>query len=190
MGNRDDDRRVRRTKASLRQALTELMGEKDVRAITVRELTDRADVNRGTFYAHYRDIYDMVEQQENEIFAVLSELLSGYSPQQLRGDLAPVLANVFQFVEQNRDLLPILLEGPAVDRVFRRLYGVIYDKCLGEWAGIYPIDGGTGLNFSLEFIIAGTVGLVRAWAQNGFQVPYEEMAALTGKLIQQGLRSF
>lgn len=189
MGNRDSDRRVRRTKASLRQALTELLGEKDVRAITVRELTDRADVNRGTFYAHYRDIYDMLEQNENELFHVLEDLLSECSPQQLRDDLSPVLERIFQFVEQNRDLLPILLEGPAVDRVFRRLYGVIYDKCLGEWAGIYPMDGGAGLDLSLEFIIAGTVGLVRAWAQNGFQAPCGEMAALTGKLIQQGLRA-
>ena len=45
----DQDRRVRRTKARLRQALTELLREKDLRSITVRELTDRADVNRGTF---------------------------------------------------------------------------------------------------------------------------------------------
>ena len=64
----DRDRRVRRTKAQLRQALTELLREKDLRSITVRELTERADVNRGTFYAHYKDIYDMLEQCEAQLF--------------------------------------------------------------------------------------------------------------------------
>ena len=54
------DRRVRRTRAQLRQALTALLREKDLKDITVRELTDRADVNRGTFYSHYQDVYDMV----------------------------------------------------------------------------------------------------------------------------------
>lgn len=187
MKGQDKDRRVRRTKASLRQALTELLREKDVRAITIRELTERADVNRGTFYAHYKDIYDMLSQNENELFEVFGELLSGYSSQALRGDLSPVLADVFRFVEQNQDLLPILLDGPAGDQFFHRLYGVIYDKCLGEWAGTYAVGGGTGPNYALEFVMSGTVGLVRTWAQNGFQPPCAEMAALTGRLIQRGL---
>ena len=60
------DRRVRRTREQLKRALTQLLLEKPVREITVRELTDRADVNRGTFYAHYTDLYDMLEQMENE----------------------------------------------------------------------------------------------------------------------------
>ena len=46
------DRRVRRTRMRLQQAMLELLKEKDARSITVRELTERADVNRGTFYAH------------------------------------------------------------------------------------------------------------------------------------------
>ena len=62
MPTHETDRRVRRTRAQLRRALTELLEEKDIRSVTVRELTERADVNRGTFYAHYSDIYDLVEQ--------------------------------------------------------------------------------------------------------------------------------
>ena len=70
-----EDRRVRRTRERLRQALTQLLLEKDVRDITVRELTDLADVNRGTFYTHYRDIYDLLEQTENALFGELEALL-------------------------------------------------------------------------------------------------------------------
>ena len=131
----EEDRRVRRTRARLRQALTQLLGEKELRCITVRELTQRADVNRGTFYAHYRDIYDMLEQYENQLFDALGELLSGYTAQQLQGDLTPVLERVFCFVEDNRDLIPVLLTGQAKDPFFRRLYAVIRDKCAGDWQG-------------------------------------------------------
>ena len=49
---RMEDRRVRRTRAQLRTAFTSLMAEKPINQITVRELADRADVNRGTFYTH------------------------------------------------------------------------------------------------------------------------------------------
>ena len=49
------DRRVRKTKKQLRLALMELLAEKSAKSISVRELTERADINRGTFYIHYRD---------------------------------------------------------------------------------------------------------------------------------------
>ena len=66
MTGEQGDRRVRRTKAMLRAALTELLKTKPVNEISVTELTRKADVNRGTFYAHYTDLYDMLEQMENE----------------------------------------------------------------------------------------------------------------------------
>ena len=186
----DQDRRVRRTKARLRQALTELLREKDLRSITVRELTDRADVNRGTFYAHYKDIYDMLEQCETQLFDALGELLSGYTARQLQGDLSPVLEEVFLFVEDNRDLIPILLTGQAKDPFFQRLYTVIREKCAGDWRGAYPVDPEeAGFAYALEFVVSGTVGLVQAWMHNGLQPPAREMAVFTGRLIQQGLIS-
>lgn len=54
-----EDRRVRRTKKLLSQGLIELMQHKQVKDITVRELAERVDVNRGTFYLYYRDIFDL-----------------------------------------------------------------------------------------------------------------------------------
>ena len=61
-----EDRRVRRTKKLLTQALTELLQKKQINEITVKELTDLADMNRGTFYLYYKDIFDMLEKIENE----------------------------------------------------------------------------------------------------------------------------
>ena len=59
------DRRVRRTKQQLRSALTTLLLEKDFSDITVREISERADVNRGTFYSHYRDAFDLLTSVED-----------------------------------------------------------------------------------------------------------------------------
>jgi len=78
MTEEQGDRRVRRTKAMLRGALTELLKTKPVNEISVTELTRLADVNRGTFYGHYKDIFDMVEQLENEMFQEFNDLLHAY----------------------------------------------------------------------------------------------------------------
>ena len=62
-----EDKRVKRTRKLLRQALAELMLEKEFKNITVTDLVRRADINRGTFYTYYRDVYDLREKVENEI---------------------------------------------------------------------------------------------------------------------------
>lgn len=71
------DRRVKYTLLALRGSLLELMREKDVSRITVKELCERADVNRGTFYAHYASPADLLEQIEQELLEkVLASLES------------------------------------------------------------------------------------------------------------------
>ncbi|MDD6074941.1 MAG: TetR/AcrR family transcriptional regulator, partial [Clostridium sp.] len=69
------DRRVRKTRRILRECLTRLLKEKKIQDITVRELTDMADINRGTFYLHYKDVFDLLEQIEQELTEELEDIL-------------------------------------------------------------------------------------------------------------------
>ena len=69
------------TRSRLKKALVELMGEKGFDALTVSDVTRRAGVNRGTFYLHFVDKYDMLEKLEDEVIGALKEvLLSGDDP--------------------------------------------------------------------------------------------------------------
>lgn len=183
------DRRVRRTREQLKKAMTQLLLEKPVREITVRELTERADVNRGTFYAHYTDIYDMLEQMESELLAEFKAVLDRHAAEDLTEDLSPLLSDVFCFVEKNRALMPVFLSQQTADRFLRRFSQVIYDKCLREWAGLYPLGDVSAPNYYLEFVVSGTVNLVGTWARRDFQEAPADMARLAGRLILRGLQS-
>lgn len=81
MGEETVDRRVRKTKKQLRECLTRLLKEKKVQDITVRELTDMADLNRGTFYLHYRDVFDLLEKTENELLDEFNSLMYRHNAQ-------------------------------------------------------------------------------------------------------------
>lgn len=70
---RAEDRRVKRTKRVLRECLFGLLETKTIDEITVKELTEAADINRSTFYFYYNDINDMMQQLQNEIFEVFEE---------------------------------------------------------------------------------------------------------------------
>lgn len=62
MERKSTDRRIRKTKTALKNGLIELMLEKNINDISVRELTEKVDLNRGTFYLHYKDIFDLLEK--------------------------------------------------------------------------------------------------------------------------------
>lgn len=77
------DARVRYTKMVIRNAFLSLLQEKSIKQITVTELCAMSEINRATFYKHYRDTYDLLEQIEQEMLAHLRE-----TAEQLRGDNA------------------------------------------------------------------------------------------------------
>lgn len=181
------DRRVRRTRARLEQAMLELLQEKDARSITVRELTERADVNRGTFYAHYQDVFDLQDQMEEELFQRLGDLLSAYSPQTLQKGLTPLLTDVFRFVRDDPVLQLAFLDQRTQDAFFRRLDQLIYQKCREDWQGLFlPLDQELW-GCCLDFLVSGAVGLARGWMRRGFQEEPEQMAQLANRLILNGL---
>ena len=103
------DRRIRRTRTLLTNALILLLKTKSFHDITVKELCETADINRGTFYLHYDDIYDMMGQLEIEIVTRFEEVLALHSPEELGSDPNDLLYDLFVFIEEGADLCQALL---------------------------------------------------------------------------------
>ncbi len=187
MRGREVDRRVRRTRTQLRSALTELLKEKSVEEITVTELTARADVNRGTFYCHYKDIYDMLDQLEEDIFREFTALMDSYSANELRRGLRPILEDLFRFIQRNLDLAGPLLSLRQRTAFLDRVMAVVREKVSREWSGLYRFRGGAERERILSFLMGGVMGLIRSWLENGGRESGEEMAALAEGLMLRGL---
>ena len=103
-----EDLRVHRTRKLLQQALIEGTVEKGLAALTVRDITERAMVNRSTFYRHYLDKYDLLEQHLNEIYEMLEE--GGIIGEGRNAGLVELLKQVQQFPDFYRVVL-----GPQAD---------------------------------------------------------------------------
>lgn len=71
------DIRIEKTKNAITNAFLELRAAKPLEKITIKELCEKAKINKSTFYSHYRDIYDLSEQLENEVVASVIESLPG-----------------------------------------------------------------------------------------------------------------
>lgn len=117
------DRRVVRTKMALRSVLGELVEEKGLDAITVSDLTERANMNRGTFYLHYHDKNDLIASLEDEIVKEVLKVGSGlrhvsleevYSAHENNTPLSFAVA-LFDYLRQNGMFVRALL-GPKGTR--------------------------------------------------------------------------
>lgn len=73
----DSDKRVIRTKKAIKAALFRIMEEKDISSISISELTQEANVNRRTFYTHYRNITDILDEIEGDLVKSLGKLVQG-----------------------------------------------------------------------------------------------------------------
>ena len=69
----EEDRRVRKTRSAIKSSFIELLNEK-IRKITIQDIADRADINRGTFYLHYEDKYLLLSDMEDEFISQMTFL--------------------------------------------------------------------------------------------------------------------
>ena len=184
MDGRTDDRRVRKTKKALRQGLVSLLGRKNLKDISVRELTDEADLHRGTFYVHYRDIYDLYDRTWQEMLEEMKAIFLQHPPEELRASPGPLFLAMMEYAWENRDLCQMFF-GPHVDQaLIRELEKVLEEKCARDWPVLFPQGDTPDSGYLRTFMVDGCMGVVRRWVAEGMTKSPREMAALLDELIK------
>lgn len=181
-----EDRRVRRTKKLLMQGLTQLMQRKQLKDITVRELADLVDVNRGTFYIHYKDVFDMLEKVEEELFAKFDRIMLAHKDEVVIEHTKPFLTDLCQFVDENQDMCRVLLSENG-DMVFlHRLNDVVREKCHEDWKKLQHNGDETEFEYRYSFVVFGCIGMVRTWLERGCNDDNRKLIDLVEEMIRQG----
>ena len=187
MEKQSEDRRVLKTKRQLRQGLAQLMMEKNINRITVKELTDLVDINRATFYTHYQDIYDLTEKIEAELYGQIADIFKGRAPLTHDLDLYPVLRDIFHFIADNAEICQALLGKHRDIAYMRQIENVIRDYFLRNWQLLSPDDHSDKWQYSFAFILSGAMGLLQRWLEGGMPESPDEMALIEANLIKNGV---
>lgn len=163
MAANSNDIRVKRTKKLIRQGLVELAETKRINKITVKELTDHIEINRGTFYLHYKDVFDLVESLENELYEDFDTKLSSYTGEALLKTPEDVCEDFCTHFFEHKDLYSALL-GINGDAHFAYKLGERLSERVHEiFKSIFPGMDETTYELTYNYCKFGLIGLIQSW---------------------------
>jgi AcrR family transcriptional regulator len=175
------DRRIIKSQVAIKKAIIELMSEKNFDDITIQDISDRADVNRGTIYLHYQDKYDLLDKLIEEHIDVLRESCRAAS------ELEFTESNLIwtEYFERNYSFFSMMLASKGAP-YFR---GRFLDFLIEEFKNEVDVTKGKneGLNDDLlvRFVAAAFVGVVEWWFTNEKPVPHHVLAEQLGTLLER-----
>ncbi len=187
MQEETQDRRIKRTKMLLQNALVDLMLEKAVGKISVKELTQKADVNRSTFYLHYLDIYDMLEQMETEFVETIQGFFHDFFTPLPTSMPLTLFVNISEWLEQDKEYYVKLLRGSASGYIFEELESRIRDEFLTLLYLIFLDEESLDLRTRVNFTVSGTVGVLRMWVMEGGNISLVELSETIDDILNNGM---
>ncbi|MGG1593750.1 TetR/AcrR family transcriptional regulator [Terribacillus saccharophilus] len=190
------DLRVIRTKESIRDALIKLIDEKGFEAITVKDITTKAKINRGTFYAHYQDKFDLMKKCEEEIMQELSSIVKTKFPSvmaSLKTESAavqpfPHTVSVFEYLNENSDIMRAVL-GPKGDLSFQaRLKEFMWETLYGDNPFAFLKEESLLVpgQYLSSYLGNAMLGVVQQWLNSGRKESPQEMARILTTITVNG----
>lgn len=103
------DWRARRTAIQIKETMFSFLQKKPIHEITVSEICKTCQINRATFYDHYRDVFDLVQDMEQDMLLALEELMEAAAPEETEAEAVSRL--FFSFLSDHRERLHLLISS-------------------------------------------------------------------------------
>ncbi|MBF4692586.1 TetR/AcrR family transcriptional regulator [Fusibacter ferrireducens] len=184
------DRRVRKTRHLLRQGLISLLMKKSIHEITIKELVELVDINRGTFYLHCKDLNDLLHQIEDEMMQELTTMLETNNVGELQKQSYPFFIELLRYIEDNADLCLLLLTKTEDRAFFNKLKRTIEKDCFNTFSQLYRHSDAFSYETFSAFTVSGSIGVIQLWLENGHKESIETVATTLTKILEHGAKFF
>lgn len=167
-----NDPRTRYTKMIIKKSFLELIRCKPVSKITVREICDRAEINRSTFYKHYLDCYDLLDKVQEDALAQFDAMMAGIEEKGPR----PALLAMLEGLKRNAAAFQLDVPNSGVGDFTRQLVQHCYrylDLRFGDSAEQKWNEDRKEISYT--FLIGGVSSIIERWMQRGYQEPPEQV---------------
>ena len=184
-----DERRVRKTKRAIRNAFAALLAEKDVNQITVKDIADRADINRKTFYNHYRGVYQVMDEIENNIVDDFDLMLREASGSIDLRNPAMIYEKLTQLLQKDIDFYGNLLCMNGNNSLRDKLFSQLKAHALVSMQSRLPIAQ-QELELGIHFTFSGLMSVYQHWFQSDRTLSLDELTKTVSRLSFYGVSDF
>ncbi|WP_422404152.1 TetR/AcrR family transcriptional regulator [Mammaliicoccus sp. JADD-157] len=177
-----EDRRVRKSKAAVKKAFIQLLEDSQIERITIRQISDKADINRGTFYLNYDDKYALLEEMEDEQIADLKKLVDIRKvnlAQKTAEEFIEIFSNevikkVIIHISENIEFYHAILNLDRTSKIEERITDMILSNInylIGENNTVYGVPD----DYYLRYVSGALMSMVKYWVHDENRVSIEEL---------------
>jgi len=165
-----NNRRTVLTKRILKESLLELMAQKPISKISIKEICDLSDMSRSTFYLHYQDQFALLEDIEKEVLEKTFENLTNIDSEI---NTKESIGHFLEYVKDNRDTFGVLLCQPE---------NVSFQNAIVDTVGSHirasvpSFFGDERETYLYSFIMHGSLSVLVDWISNGYNLPVKDLA--------------
>ena len=172
-----------RSRKLINEALADLLTEKPLDKITVTDVVNRADINRGTFYAHYKDIPDVVDHLIQQTFSVIRDAMIAQS--HAPADIGSTLLSTIQTIlEEDLPFYQKILKSNASSIMNEQLVSIVLDFMLEHKDKFYT-GSHEDYQIAIRFCAGGLSNLYRDWFSGKLSCSLNELTKYGDAMIQR-----
>ncbi len=183
-----NDKRSVKTRNQIKTTLMFLLKTKSRDNITISEITELANVNRNSFYTHYKSISDVMSDIYQSIFEQFQEVCDKYSYFELIEEPYHFLKEITLIIVDNSAFSEYVMfskdSGKLVQDLIDSLSDIIYTKYLDARKDTNP-----SVPYLINFLVGGTIEFIYHWYKNGKSVPIEHLVTSVSAMIREGVFS-
>lgn len=184
---RSEDRRVKRTKRVLKECLFSLLETKTIDEISVKELTEAADINRSTFYFYYNDINDMMMQLQNEIFEIFEASVMSQSAKFVTvEDFQEYVLRFLNFCKEYEKICKFVVSNDPNNFLSNKIKETLLSQ-IPDSTKVFPKNDPR--YYLTTFAVSSMWQSIIQWMYDGMQVSAEEMAKFLAEAYFYGGRT-
>ncbi|MFA5323509.1 MAG: TetR-like C-terminal domain-containing protein [Smithella sp.] len=179
-----------RSRKLIKQAYVDLTREKDIDKITVMDIVNKADINRGTFYAHYKNVNAVSDQIGKEIITALFEYLDEFKSTRMIENPLPFLTNVACFLEKDLEFYRILINSQLSVSFMKRLKDLFVEKIMSDEEKMSGIKKKDQFMICVDLYASGFVGLYQDWFNHKIKMSLDDLTCHFSEIIKNGFKHF
>ena len=180
------DLRVIKTKKAIRDAFAELLSEKDIHKITIKDIADTAVINRKTFYNYYAGVYAVVDEIENEIIMAFNEALRDVDFKQLLREPYEIFKKLTSIINSDFDFYSHLMKMDNNMSLISKIILALEFNVKKSFSEQISINKST-LDLVFDYAVAGMITVYQKWFNSSRTQSIEEISKSLSIIIFSGV---